>query len=177
MISGYVSSKLKWLSVIATLTVVWIHSNSMAFLSDLPNYGKFLSRFLMISLTSWAVPCFFMISGFLLIHSYKNSYKDFLKKKSRSLLIPYLCWAAIGTGLTIPLTFACNFLQRKPLWSNSFVDAGKYSVFGVDTVSVFPTEHFADLLFLRFSDGFCISVQFRSTKHLFAPLSTTLYIL
>ena len=131
MISEHVSSKLKWLSVVATLTVVWIHSNSMAFLPDLPNYCRFLSRFLMISLTSWAVPCFFMISGFLLVHSYKNSYKDLLKKKSRSLLVPYLCWAVIGAVLTIPLTLACNLLQRKPLWCNSFVDAGDYSGFGI----------------------------------------------
>ena len=131
MIPEHVSSKLKWLSVVATLTVVWIHSNSMAFLPDLPDYCRFLSRFLMISLTSWAVPCFFMISGFLLVYSYKDSYEDLLKKKVRSLLLPYFCWAAIGTILIIPLTLACNLLQGKTLWCNSFIEAGNYSVFGV----------------------------------------------
>ena len=33
--------------------------------------------------------------------------------------------------MIIPLTFACNLLQGKPLWTGSFVEKGHYSVLGI----------------------------------------------
>ena len=83
MISSYTSSKLKWLTLIATLTVVWIHSNAIAFLPNTSRLTSFTAHFLMIRMTAWAVPCFFMVSGFLFTYSYQNSYRRFLGKKNK----------------------------------------------------------------------------------------------
>jgi fucose 4-O-acetylase-like acetyltransferase len=59
------------------------------------NLSWILSRYLAYA----AVPCFFVISGFLLFYNVtvydKNVYLEKLKKRCKSLLVPYLIWCLI----------------------------------------------------------------------------------
>ena len=109
--------------MVATLVVVWIHSNDVRYFSA-PMGISFLADLFMKKLSSWAVPCFFMISGYFFVYSYKSSYKDFLCKKIKSLLVPYCCWCVIAFFLFYPLILIIGFKNSTvtpivvPPWNN-----------------------------------------------------------
>ena len=56
-------------------------------------------------LFDFAVPLFFLISGYLFAFSYKRyNYKDLLLRKFRSLYIPVICWGVISLALSWPIS-------------------------------------------------------------------------
>lgn len=91
------------------VAVVFIHSglrNSLGWDSQ----NDFLSNLLVIVINSIlpaAVPLFFLISGFLFFlkmeHMSKTWYLFQMKKKIRTLLLPYMCWNL----LAIPIFILC----------------------------------------------------------------------
>lgn len=89
------------------LLVVFIHIDSnplplSAFSQDTEGLIYNNIKLIVIQIANLAVPCFYIISAYLLM--YKNDgYTTMLKKKIRSLLLPYLIWnilAAIYIKLT-----------------------------------------------------------------------------
>ena len=57
--------------------------------------GAWIQHFISGGIASAAVPLFFLFAAYL--QAMKNDpYKIMLKKKSRSLLVPYILWIAIG---------------------------------------------------------------------------------
>lgn len=74
--------------------VVYIHS-----IGD-PNAALFLERhFFSIDFLSFVVPTFFIFSGYLFvwnISEYNNWYREKLKKRVKTLLIPYVLWNLIA---------------------------------------------------------------------------------
>lgn len=106
IISGYLSKKLKLLSFIAIIFVVYLHSNNITINFDgetevIKNgYNSFFQDFISHGITRIAVPLFFMISGFLFFINIENDflskYKIKVKKRIKTLLVPYLFWSIIG---------------------------------------------------------------------------------
>lgn len=106
----YLSSKIKIISFICIIMVVFLHCYNFTDNFLLPgttiseglNIATFIEFFLCNGFTRIAVPIFFMISGYLFFLTYKLSVeKYFYKIKSRflSLMIPYLIWSIIGISL------------------------------------------------------------------------------
>lgn len=129
------SEKFRIAGIICTIMVLYRHSlNYLAFFNSWTGHGinKIVQgKFLVF--TEIAVPYFFIVSGlFFFNHSYysNNSYKIMIKKKFRSLFIPFIIWNVFGLLFLIAISdygkignslFACieNLLYSRwngPLW-------------------------------------------------------------
>lgn len=100
----YNTLKLKILSFILIIMVVFLHSYSISSANSVSEklatrgYNSFLQHFLSEEITRIAVPLFFLISGFLFFFNLKGTKEEFLvkfKKRAKSLLVPYLFWSSI----------------------------------------------------------------------------------
>lgn len=121
--NDYTSRKFSILSTFATIAVVIIHSNTLetyresALAFGIGNAIAFLQH--------WAVPFFFMTSGFFFDRAFVDksivkTYSPFVVKKIRSLGIPYLLWGSvIGFLLMTPLKMIVNHQQGVPLYSGT----------------------------------------------------------
>lgn len=96
-----ISDRIRIIGLLCTLMVVYRHSlNYLAFFNSWDWKG--ISGFVEVGcskLTQVAVPFFFVVSGyFFLKKSYyiNGAYKNMIKKKVKSLLIPFLFWNIIG---------------------------------------------------------------------------------
>lgn len=112
------SEKFRLGSLICTIMVVYRHSlNLEAFLGG-PVAGSYCTFFEsgVSKLTEIAVPYFFLLSGYLFFsHSYMklDSYQRMLKKKVRTLFIPFIFWNLVGI---LPLMLAGQFVfELNPL--------------------------------------------------------------
>lgn len=103
----YLSSKIKIVSLISIIMVAFLHSYTLAdnflhsttFITEGLNYTTFIQYFLCNGLTRFAVPMFFMISGYLFYLTFKMTGSGYLYKiKSRfvSLAVPYILWSLIS---------------------------------------------------------------------------------
>ncbi|WP_342646858.1 acyltransferase [Mucilaginibacter sp. CSA2-8R] len=99
------SAKLRVLSFIAMIMIIYLHSYNLAVKFngvDVPiakNYNSFVQVFISDGITRIAVPLFAAISGFLFFYNFKPSTQAFLnkyKKRFNSLFIPYILWSAWG---------------------------------------------------------------------------------
>lgn len=135
MISEKLSNKYKVCSVLATIFVVYRHSFvEQAFLLRGSHVGDVLSNTtrLVSTITEVAVPLFFIISGFFFFQKnyYKgNEYMKMLRKKFRTLFIPFVFWNLVGLLVLVAsgkyektegcLNFVENFFlsyNYGPLW-------------------------------------------------------------
>ena len=65
-----------------------------------------------------AVPTFFLISGYYFFLNTRftlATYKDKLRKKIRTILLPYLLWNIIAIGRVVALKIGAWFIKDKPL--------------------------------------------------------------
>lgn len=102
----YLSVKIKRVSLMAILMVVFIHSYSMiekyvgsVERSQVFDFNFFIQDFISQGIARVAVPLFFLISGYLFFRNFKlNSEKLKHKYKSRfwSLAVPYVLWNTWG---------------------------------------------------------------------------------
>lgn len=116
-----ISERAKVVSFIAALCVLLIHCD-----------GTGRSRVV----TSWAVPWFFLASGYWFGHSdyiSNGQYFSFLKKKLLRLAIPYFSWGLYGLILGMPLVILSNYVsgkflfERTPFDGKSIFDAIDYT--------------------------------------------------
>lgn len=80
--------------------VVYLHIDSLPVpVSECMQMGEGavynLIKIMVVQIANLAVPCFYIISGYLLLHK-RTDYKILLKKKARSLLLPYVLWNLIA---------------------------------------------------------------------------------
>lgn len=88
------------LRVASALAVVFLHSNIGIWTFSQEPYW-FKATFITM-LTYWAVPCFTMMSGALLIdYSDRYSTKTFLLKRVKKTLLPYVAWCLIAIAYLI----------------------------------------------------------------------------
>lgn len=115
------SRKIKVLSFWAMISVLFIHSNTLGTFPEVASWNVFLQRLLTRSLSSWAVPFFFIVSGFWFANGNYDGWYSFLQKKVKTLLIPYICWAILGTIIVCPLIIFNNYVNGEPLLSRTFL--------------------------------------------------------
>lgn len=84
------SRKIKVLSFWAMISVLFIHSNTLGAFPEAASWNVFLQRFLTRALSSWAVPFFFIVSGFWFANGKYDGWYSFLQKKVKTLLFPYI---------------------------------------------------------------------------------------
>ncbi len=127
MISSDISQKLKIISLLSMIMVIFLHSFNI---KDQDNYffesntvisftTIFIQNIFSQGLTRMAVPIFFLMSGFLLFQNFNLlTYKNKISKRIYTLLIPYFFW----TTLTILIFF---ILQSIPgvshFFNNTFI--------------------------------------------------------
>lgn len=95
--SPYLSEKIRNLSFFSILLVVLLHSQMISISTG---YALWIQYFVTGELTRIAVPVFFAISGYLFFQNFSSPIKDFfenkIKKRVRTVLIPYLFWNIWG---------------------------------------------------------------------------------
>lgn len=99
----YLSNKFRWLAFIATGAVVCIHSRTERWNVAANDYGNALQARIG-DLFHFAVPLFFVISGYFFVSSYKkHGYLEMLKSKFWSLYVPMVLWSFISLALLLPI--------------------------------------------------------------------------
>ena len=142
-ITPRLSRKMSALYFFAIIWVAVIHCATMSETSAVWNI--FLQRVLTEGFAGWAVPFFFISSGFWLGRSAASVWGaevfswwlGVLRKKSRTLLIPYILWSIIGCCVIMPLVCGNNLLMhrgnvfiRTPFENSSFWDVVN-AIFGI----------------------------------------------
>lgn len=86
-----------YMRIIAILAVLVIHSTTRILEASSYNLQGFPFAFFLNQLARFAVPLFFMISGFVLEVNYPfhQSYKSYFKKRISRIFLPYLFWSAV----------------------------------------------------------------------------------
>lgn len=102
----YLSDKLKAISFLLIVMVVFLHSYNLEVRFNTgtefikKGYNSFIQDLLSQGLARIAVPLFFIISGYLFFINIKNgSFSEFLskyRKRSNTLVFPYLLWSIYG---------------------------------------------------------------------------------
>lgn len=96
---GFLSTKLRFFAFWLMVGVVLLHSKNIFLGKSIPS---FIESLFSENLTQICVPLFFMISGFLFFRNENSSiqYLEKIKKRIKSLLIPYILWC-LGIFLLI----------------------------------------------------------------------------
>ena len=101
--SEYLSNKFRWLSLIATWAVVCIHSRTDRWSVGADDYASRIEMHV-ADLFHFAVPLFFVISGYMFVLSYmKYGWGNLIKNKVKSLYLPMVTWGIIGLILCLPI--------------------------------------------------------------------------
>ena len=131
--SENISKRIRVLSLLATIAVVIIHSNSLENIKT-NAFAWWIGNVIAV-LQYWAVPFFFIVSGFFFDRSYvmcNISTFHFLKRKVWSLVVPYLFWGAVFGGIVLtPILAFVNMKAGRPMSENTFLDAPSF-FFSVD---------------------------------------------
>ena len=120
-VSPELSRKITVLSFLAMIGVIYIHHNAVE--DGAATWNAVAQGFLTRGLTDWAVPFFFVVSGFWFARgAYVQGRQGFAQlwaKKARTLLVPYLLWAVIGAAIVLPVIVFNNHVTQRPLLSRS----------------------------------------------------------
>lgn len=138
-----ISRKITVLSFLAMIGVVMIHSNTLGTMSNAAGWNIVIQKILTRTFTAWAVLFFFVLSGFWFtrgryIQENGGGYRKLILKKMKTLLVPYLIWAVVGSAIVIPLFMFNNHVNHMSLFDRTFLGVpGVWSkidkLFGVTT--------------------------------------------
>lgn len=143
--------------------IVFIHSNGVTnywdengveYFYDIPLIENTILLFFTQILSRCAVPLFFLISGYL-FYSKNYSYSVLVKKKIKSLLIPFLLWPLLYLGLYV---IKSHFLHEMnpycglnlPDWLAVFIGKYEWGKLPENPSLVFQFWYIRDLLLLFF---------------------------
>lgn len=83
------------LRIVCIFTVIFLHYTTGLFNSDsAANLTAWIPKLLVNSLTTFAVPCFFMLSGALILNK-EEPISHLLKKRIPSVYVPLLFWSVV----------------------------------------------------------------------------------
>ncbi len=102
--SDYLSKKIKLLSLLAMCMVVVVHAYNLperylqpgSMVQDDLTINAFVQLFLANGWARFAIPLFFLISGYLNYPQPGVAHGMTVRKRFRTLLVPYLLWSALG---------------------------------------------------------------------------------
>ena len=122
-IDSRLSLKFANMSIVAAVMVVFLHMGGNPAVGTLNWWPYVIIR----QICKMAVPFFFLASGFFLVgHADQpNWYLDALRKRVRTLVVPYFIWSALWIAYFVPI--CC----RHGGWSD-FVRVHFWSFFGLD---------------------------------------------
>ena len=123
-ISNYLSDKIKTLSFILIILVLYIHSGFHANEIDGMYWNNFIQEYISGKIGRLAVPLFFMISGYLFFTHIDNgimSIKRKIKSRIKTLLLPYIYGCLYFTAFVFALQFVPGI--------NDHVNRGGLTVF------------------------------------------------
>jgi len=107
----YTSHKLRVLSALSILLVLYIHMFYVA-PSDMKVLG-FVQSLTYGAICRIAVPMFFVISGFFMFYSIPNGIRSFgpkIRKRIRTLLIPYVIVNTLTFAFYLSLSVICDYI-------------------------------------------------------------------
>lgn len=97
----YLSKKLRVISLLLIIMIVFVHSYSLNFKQTgvLNGFFPFLQYFISQGLFRLPTPVFFTISGYLFFLNMKGTWNEYgskIKKRFRTVAVPYIFWSAFG---------------------------------------------------------------------------------
>lgn len=102
-VNEYLSNKFRWMSFFATWAVVCIHSRTCRWDFSANDWAN-SCQYALANLFHFAVPLFFVISGFMFVSSYERyGWRVLLHKKLVSLYVPFVLWTYIGACIIFPV--------------------------------------------------------------------------
>lgn len=108
------------LRVICIFTVIFLHYTTSLYEKTFNgNIFNWLPYLCINCLTSFAVPCFFMLSGALILHK-QESISYLLKKRIPSVYIPLILWSIIYIIILGPIQGTCKTAIIKSLYSSQY---------------------------------------------------------
>jgi len=123
----YISIKFRWISFALAVMIMLLHAGSLRGVAEVPIAAK--NFHVALGYLIWSpVPIFFIISGYFFgMSNYvrDGGYYNFMSKKCRTLLTPYVIFALLGTFMAMPLMFALNHIKNLP-WYDRTVFAGEH---------------------------------------------------
>ena len=104
MVDNYLSKKIRFISFLSMILVVFLHSYNLGEeiiekSSTEKGFVFFIQYFISQGIARIAVPIFFSISGYLFFLNKQTLFGGYilsLKKKTKSLVLPYLFWSIFG---------------------------------------------------------------------------------
>lgn len=101
--NSWLSNKFHWMSFIATWAVVCIHSHTMRWIDGDADWAN-RTQLLLLNAFHFAVPLFFVISGYMFVLSWeKYNKQEFFKKKLLGLYVPAVLCSWIIMLLVLPI--------------------------------------------------------------------------
>jgi len=155
--SAEISRKLKYLSFLAAVGVVCLHTKPVG-CDNVPVWATTFFDWWM-GFHSWGVPFFFVVSGFFFDRGCEGGldYRALISKKWRTLVIPYFLWGAVIGGLLwTPLWMLTNSRNGLPLFGNTFLGANNVLLSADWLLGIFrngpanPTLWFVRMLIVAF---------------------------
>jgi len=130
-LSETLSRRIVWCSFWGALAVIFIHSQTWSGMPEGAAFFRILQQAVHSRLTSFAVPMFFVISGYFFQAGCEDgfTYGKILLKKAKTLLVPYLLWGTIGVLVLTPLVMVCNAVGGREMWTRTVFDYG--NVWGI----------------------------------------------
>ena len=117
------SQKIKNMSIICALLVVTIHI-------PFPETGLswLFNRVFRGGIAAVAVPYFFVVSGYFLSAHFGESgwYGRELRKRVRTLLVPFVVWTAIAICLVTPIQIVADILAERPFGTTPYFSNGRW---------------------------------------------------
>ena len=123
------SRKIRVLSFIAAIAVVLIHSNTNG--ANASDWNAFVQTLLSKGITGWAVPFFFLVSGFWFGRSTNDigirefidmGYGNMLRKKFKSLFLPYVLWCVLGAIIQLPILCFANHVAKREVFQSTVLE-------------------------------------------------------
>jgi fucose 4-O-acetylase-like acetyltransferase len=134
----YISQKIKTITLMCMVMVVAVHAYNLperylqpfSMVQEPLTVNNFLQLLIANGLTRFGVPLFFLISGYLNYPKSGSIYIEAVRKRFRTLVVPYLIWSAFGLLLYWAVQhndFFWQVTQKANLGSLSDVKVGDYS--------------------------------------------------
>lgn len=129
----FISVKLKILSLLSIILVVYLHADTLSVYFDKyaveagKAYNILIQFFVVQGLTRIAVPMFFLFSGYLFSLKFNGTLVEYaakLRKRIKTLLVPYLFWSLLGILIYFIvqlLPFTHKYFYRELISEYSFM--------------------------------------------------------